>query len=382
MRKSFKLGVIIALISLGTLFSSGEKAQAATATCLNTHAGFCNAVGLTVGVTTTVNFNAMKTALEKFYRDHSDTLAWSYMTYKGGHWYWRCLNRDVIRFDNVTPPCNPNSWGAYGACTATCGGGVQYRYNDCGKKSPAHTCNTQPCCGSADRETYKKTAEVTSAQRCSSGDTVVNWALHLGLAAKNGIAWTWNCNDGTANSDQCLAYKSGGCADDAVADPSKPSYTTNDDACKFGSFNSVKLVKDTDGITDILKWKCGTGELTNRHIGDFFSPDITNGNQVTVDYYGPKTGGVDCECTPTYDYTCEATNTYTGSCNNNCGGTIEELYQAVKTDKSCFLGKRKTISRGEYSVATAGKHCVNQTVNCAPCGAQDSEGGSYHETAY
>jgi hypothetical protein len=375
MRKSFKLGAIVALISLGAFFGSGEKAEAATATCLTRHAGFCQAVGLTVGVTTTVNFDAMKTALEKFYKDNSDALAWSYMKYKGGHWYWVCVNMDVIRFDNATPPCNPNSWGTYGDCNVTCGGGTQYRYNDCGTKSPLRSCNMQPCCGVADRESYERTSGVTVAGRCDVGDTVSNWVDHSGLAADGGIAWTWNCNDGTVDSEQCLAYKKGVCAYDAEENPKKAPYDNIEDACRFGALNSVKLVGG------VLKWKCGTGEHTDRHVGDFFSEDIRLGSPVPVDWYGPKSGGRDCQCTPVYEYDCVGTEIYRGSCVNNSGGTKERETQAVKRDIACFPSESLPITKKAYNIAT-GKHCVNKTVDCAAWGTQDADGGIYHETTY
>jgi len=41
--------------------------------------------------------------------------------------------------------CNPNNWGGWSACSASCGGGTQCRTNECGT-SQCQACNTQPCC--------------------------------------------------------------------------------------------------------------------------------------------------------------------------------------------------------------------------------------------
>ena len=47
---------------------------------------------------------------------------------------------------SCVPTCDVNSWGAWGACSATCGGGVQTRTNACGTPQ-SQACNTQSCQG-------------------------------------------------------------------------------------------------------------------------------------------------------------------------------------------------------------------------------------------
>jgi len=50
-----------------------------------------------------------------------------------------------VRIDwYYTPICNANSWSAWSACSATCGGGTQYRVNACGT-TQTQSCNTQAC---------------------------------------------------------------------------------------------------------------------------------------------------------------------------------------------------------------------------------------------
>ena len=44
----------------------------------------------------------------------------------------------------AAPPCDPNNWGGWSACSASCGGGTQSRTNACGT-TQTQSCNTQPC---------------------------------------------------------------------------------------------------------------------------------------------------------------------------------------------------------------------------------------------
>ena len=197
-----------------------------------------------------------------------------------------------------------------------------------------------------------------------------DWIDNSSLASAGGLAWTWKCNRNGVAED-CKAYKKGKCGYDATTSPSAPPYSDNNDACRFGSFNSVQLV------SGVLHWKCGTGDSA-KHVGNFFSNSPGDGNVVAVDYYGPKTGGVDCQCTPVYEYDCVGGN-YVGSCDNNCGGTMTQQMQAIKKDTTCFTNESTFISKDEYYTAT-GKHCVDKTIQCAPCGTQDQDGGVYHES--
>lgn len=277
-----------------------------------------------------------------------------------------------------TPPCSP-SWGEYGDCSEICGPGTHSRSNGCGA-TQSQACTNGPCpvCGTANRDSYDTTAEVTSANRCATHNTFSNWVDNSGLASDGGKAWTWVCNR-TNIPINCLSYKNGKCEYDVVDSPANPPYTTRDEACRFGTLNSVCLVGAGQVGNEILRWKCGTGE-TSKEVGSFSSNQTTGGGVVPVDYYGPRTGGVGCQCTPVYDYTCDPTTTFTGSCNNNCGGSITQVHQAHKKDTTCFTGEPKVaIGRDEYLAGTQ-KHCTSKEVDCAACGTQDSEGGVYHET--
>ena len=283
---------------------------------------------------------------------------------------------------DCTPVCSP-SWGAWGDCTANCGSsGVQTRSDGCGS-SESQACNRFPCpeCGAANTESYEKTTEIYEEgvldNRCAPDNIMSNWLDHSGETDAGGTAWTWDCNrNGLAES--CKAYKEGLCESDATS-PSPLPYNTNDDACRFGSFNSVKLVtgERKDGSQgDILKWKCGTGELADRHIGDFFSPNIANGNLVATDYYGPKAGGKDCKIDANFKYTCVKTGV--ADCNNKCGQEVPVVMTAYRELVTGFTGKKESISLDKYFAET-GEYCTG-TVKCAACGTRDTDGGIYQET--
>ncbi len=278
-----------------------------------------------------------------------------------------------------TQPCTP-SWRNSGSCDKTCGPGLQKQKNGCGGTRNV-ACNNGACptCGPAHRESYKQTAKVVTAGRCDPSSVMSDWVNNSEVASNGGLAWTWKCSR-TSSTVDCRAYKLGEC-EDAIMQP----YSTRASSCKEGTFNSVKLVPTlVEGVLkDTLLWKCGTGEHADRHVGSFSSNAPGSGALVGKDDYGPVEGGVECRCVPDYNYTCEATEVFIGNCANRCGEEISEIYQAYKKDNSCFINEDPIkIDKTEYNIATAGKHCTNQPAWCAPCGAQDSEGGSYHETAY
>lgn len=195
--------------------------------------------------------------------------------------------------------------------------------------------------------------------------------------------WTWNCTTNT--TVDCLAYKQGVCNDEPTPAPYEDSggdaKKAREKACTSGHFNSVSL---NNGI---LTWKCGTGD-TDKTVGSFTSSDSTIGDVVTADYYTPTSGGTDCQCTPTYEYSCVSLGT-SGDCTGHCGETIEEEYGAFKHDISCFPNEPLvSTTKEEYQQAPADKKlsgdvCANGTITCAPCGTSSEstgQGGSYHET--
>jgi tetratricopeptide (TPR) repeat protein len=303
----------------------------------------------------------------------------------GGGVRWRnnaCTGQRQVVACNTHSCCSP-SWGSYGSCSTSCGNGTQTRSDGCGGSS-TRACNNGPCpaCGSSNEKSYEKTSEVVSTDvngnitdsknTCATNSVVSNWVDNSGLTGAGGKAWTWKCNR-TRSSVDCLAYKLGKCASDATSIPMvTPPYDTKESACSFGAFNSVRLVGG------ILHWQCGTGN-SNKKVGSFFFNNRSAGSLVPVDYYGVKAGGVDCQCTPIYKYDCVNLGTYTGSCANNCGGTIRGDVQAIKRDVACFVNESLLITEDEYLAAT-GKHCSRKVIQCAPCGAQNSNGGIYHET--
>ena len=369
MNKKIKLILVVGLIGVG-IFLVNVAVWAATAECIDTHAGFCGVLGLGTGDSMEIGFDEAKEKLEAYYDKHSGILGYSYMEYSGGYWYWRCGNMNVIRFTDV---CDENDWGDYGNCSVACGGGVQYRYNDCGD-SQSRSCNDFACpeCGSANEESYERTSELTLPDiRCATENIMSNWLDQSEFATAPGIAWTWRCNRNSLDVP-CLAYKMGECVD---PDPTVGPYNSRNDACRFGAFNSVRL-----GTDDILRWQCGTG-TSAKHIGSFISNDSGSGALVAVDYYGPREGGVECQCTPSYQYECIATNAYVNNetCINRCGENIVQIYQAVKTDTACFPNEALPTDKAEY-LQEKGVICSNESVSCPPCGTQEGEGGSHHES--
>jgi len=53
---------------------------------------------------------------------------------------------DRITTYACAPTCDANAWGAWSACSASCGGGIQTRTNACGNVQ-GQVCNTQSCQG-------------------------------------------------------------------------------------------------------------------------------------------------------------------------------------------------------------------------------------------
>ncbi len=214
----------------------------------------------------------------------------------------------------------------------------------------------QADCGGANNNAYKTTADVNVAGYCGKNSVMSDLVDNSGIL--NGLttpAWTWKCNR-NGKVAACQAYKLGECQ------ASSGPYNNVAGACKFGSFNSVYLDSDHK-----LRWKCGTGDTT-KNIGDFFGNNISFGSQVGPDYYGPKSGGVECVCGPVkYEYRCISTG-MSGSCNNHCGESITEMFNPIKIDTNCFLGKTKSITRAEF-LSETGNHCTNKAVACPACGS-------------
>lgn len=144
--------------------------------------------------------------------------------------------------------------------------------------------------------------------------------------------------------------------------PSEAPYSTKDDACQFGSFNSVWLDGDT------LKWKCGTGD-ENKHIGSFNSTNKNDGGEVVADYYNPTSGGTtNCGCVPNYTYNC-VDNTVAGSCDGRCGLTVTKTFSLVKTDTSCFPNQYLEVTEQDK----INNPCPDVQAKCPPCGSVNGE---------
>lgn len=91
-------------------------------------------------------------------------------------------NNKLVCSDSISVTvCDPNIWGAWSSCTASCGSGNQVRINQCGSSQ------TQPCC-------------------IECGPTIGTWgncALNPGPVATKTQTISYNCQANTTNTVDC-----------------------------------------------------------------------------------------------------------------------------------------------------------------------------------
>jgi hypothetical protein len=140
-------------------------------------------------------------------------------------------------------------------------------------------------------------------------------------------------------------------------------FSSIDNACVKGSFNSVHLVED------VLKWRCGTGNSTNKRVGSFADNNPNAGDSVASDHSDQT--DPECECTPNYKTECIPLDI---NCENKCGQFVTQGYRALKSDTRCFPNNPPTLDNNPDA-------CSSKQVKCPACGAADSsEGSIYQET--
>jgi hypothetical protein len=140
-------------------------------------------------------------------------------------------------------------------------------------------------------------------------------------------------------------------------------FSNINDACVKGSFNSVHLVGG------ILKWRCGTGNSTNKRVGSFADNNPNAGDSVASDHSDQT--DPECECTPNYKTECIPLDI---NRENKCGQFVTQGYRALKSDTECFPNNPPILDNNPDA-------CPSKQVKCPACGAADSsEGSIYQET--
>lgn len=115
----------------------------------------------------------------------------------------RCINRVEMKAYNTPVNGGWGSWGPYGGCSRTCGGGVQFSHRECnkpvprnggkyceGKRTQYRSCNTQEC-PTGNAMTYRE-------QQCA----IYNHRVDLFKGFPSPMDWVPRYN-GIAEKDQC-----------------------------------------------------------------------------------------------------------------------------------------------------------------------------------
>lgn len=102
-----------------------------------------------------------------------------------------CAGNQCANWWDCAPPCDPNNWGGWSGCSASCGGGSQSRSNACGS-TQTQSCNTQPCCTNSAPAPYLLSP---AANQSLPGSAVsLNWGVS---------GWGTNCS---GNSNSATVY--------------------------------------------------------------------------------------------------------------------------------------------------------------------------------
>ncbi|EKE11850.1 MAG: O-GlcNAc transferase [uncultured bacterium] len=118
-----------------------------------------------------------------------------------------------VPIDNPAPSCSP-SWGAWGACSRTCGGGTQSRGDGCGG-SQSQACNTQACiedgaCGTNVNTYAAATSNWPSSNTvdfCSEGAGVRGGGTPVFPNPGASVDWFCSGSSGGRDSDICTASR-------------------------------------------------------------------------------------------------------------------------------------------------------------------------------
>ena len=239
---------------------------------------------------------------------------------------------------------------------------------NCSKDKPG------PQCGdSADKE-YDDSSEPESTTLCTKG-TPSPFNPEPSMSPSISGLWQWTCSMTDFPSATCSAYKKGKTA----SVPGTGQFSNYQDACKFGTVNSIYLTDDEKYV----KWNCGTKKNVDED-GTYYKGDPTKkltdqdkdtDNIVNNDEYIISDEG-SCEVTKTYECTKQKPD-----CNGHCGETLTGSANPVRVLSSCFNSTIPTpITSAEYS-KKVGEDCSGESTTCPPCGAGEERGsGTINET--
>lgn len=162
------------------------------------------------------------------------------------------------------PPCDP-SWGAWGTCSKTCGGGTQSRSNGCGG-SQSQLCNTQPCigtCGTRNNGVYTYPQNTWNAgtfcepTEATSNPNPVVFPQLVGNPPQQGVS-TWTCSTASGSDGQtCRAVInpptiSCGTASNNTEINNKP----NSNLCVSNPSGADSVSPEVAFVDGMWKWGC------------------------------------------------------------------------------------------------------------------------------
>uniref|UniRef100_A0A7M5TWK8 Uncharacterized protein n=1 Tax=Clytia hemisphaerica TaxID=252671 RepID=A0A7M5TWK8_9CNID len=205
-----------------------------------------------------------------------------------------------------------SSWGGYGGCSKRCGGGLQTRSRSCNNPAPAHSGN--PCKGSS-----------TSSKRCNTHECPVNgnWGKWSGF----GVC-SKKCGGGTKSRSRRCNNSSPAHGGRKCSGSSTQSAQCNTQHCRVDGGLS------TWSAFSKCSKACGAGH-THR------TRSCTNPS--------PAHGGKGCEGALVEKKSCKVKEcpvngnwgswgSY-GSCNNKCGGGVQERFRYCNNPAPAHGGK-------------------------------------------